>query len=57
MHFCCGCSCVFIVVSDAAGHGKECVTEVVRVESTDSPLSATAVVKALPGTDVCEIMF
>ena len=33
-------------------------TEMVRVESTDSPLSATAVVKAPPqGTGVCEITF
>ena len=49
---------VFIVVSYDAGHGKECVTEMVRVESTDSPLSAMAVVKAPPrGTGVCEITF
>ena len=39
----------------AAGHGKECVTEIVRVESTNSPLSAIA---APPqGTGVCENMF
>ena len=45
---------VFIVVSYAAGHGKECVTEMVRVESAYSPLSATAVVKAPPrGKGVC----
>ena len=31
---------VFIVVSYAAGHGKECVTERVRAQSADSPLSA-----------------
>ena len=37
-----------------AGHRKECVTEMVRVESTDSPLSAMAGVKAPPqGTGVC----
>ena len=42
------------IVSYAAGHGKECVTEIVRVKSTDSPLSATAVVKTPPqGTGVC----
>jgi len=28
------------IVSYAAGHGKECVMEMVRVESADSPLSA-----------------
>ena len=59
MHFCCGCSCVFIVVSDAARHGKECVTEVVRIEFADSPLSATVLVKAPPqgtGVHVCEII-
>jgi len=44
------------IVLCAAGHGKECVTEMVRVESTDSPLSAMAGVKAPPqGTGVCEI--
>ena len=49
---------VFLVVSYAAGHGKECVAEMVRVESTDSHLSATAVVKAPPrGTGECEITF
>ena len=51
---------VFLVVSYAAGHGKECVTEMVRVESTDSHLSAMAGAKApLQGTGVhvCEIMF
>ena len=48
----------FIVVLYTAGHGKECVTEVVRVESADSPLSAMAGVKAPPqGTSVCEITF
>ena len=50
------------IVLYAAGHGKECVTEIVRVESTDSPLSATAVVKTpLQGTGVCilacQVMF
>ena len=45
---------VYIVVSYAAGHRKECVTEMVRVKSTDSSLSATAVVKTPPqGTSVC----
>ena len=39
---------VSIVVSYAAGHGKECVTEIVRVKSIDSPLSAMAVVKTPP---------
>ena len=39
---------VYIVVSYAAGHRKECVTEMVRVKSTDSPLSAMAVVKTPP---------
>ena len=49
---------VYIVVSYAAGHRKECVTEMVRVKSTDSPLSAMAGVKApLQGTGVCEITF
>ena len=44
---------VFIVLY-AAGHRKECVTEMVRVESADSSLSATAVVKTPPqGTGVC----
>ena len=34
------------------------MTEMVRVESSDSPLSAMAVVEAPPqGTGVCEIMF
>ena len=34
------------------------MTEMVRVESADSPLSAMAEVKAPPqGTGVCEIMF
>ena len=52
------CMFVFIVVSYAAGRGKECVTEMVRVESADSPLSATAGVKDPPqGTGVCEITF
>ena len=53
--FCCGCSCAFVcIVSYAAGHIKECVTEMVRVKSTDSPLSATAGVKTPPqGTGVC----
>ena len=48
--------CIIIcIVSYAAGHGKERVTEVVRVESADSPLSATAMVKAPPrGTGICE---
>ena len=51
--FCCGCSYAYFY---AAGHRKECVTEMVRVESTDSPLSAMAGVKAPPqGTGVCEI--
>ena len=36
------------IVSYAARHGEECVKEVVRVESTDSSLSAMAVVKAPP---------
>ena len=36
---------VVCIVSYAAGHGKECVTEMVRVESTDSPLSATLIKK------------
>ena len=40
------CMFLFIVVSYAAGSGKECVTEMVRVES--APLSATAMVKAPP---------
>ena len=56
MHFFCyGCSCAYVcIVAYAAGHGKECVTEMVRVESTDSPLSATVVVKTPPqGTGVC----
>ena len=49
---------VYIVVSYAAGHGKECVTEMVRVESAYSPLSAMAGVKAPPqGTGVCKITF
>ena len=48
---------IVFVVSDAAGHGKECVMEVIRVESADSPLSAMAGAKGLPGTGVCEIMF
>ena len=47
---------VYIVVSYAAGHRKECVTEMVRVKSTDSPWSAMAGIKAPPrGTGVCEI--
>ena len=58
MHFAVVYMFVFIVVLYAAGRGKECVTEMVRVESADSPLSATAVVKAPPrGTGECEIMF
>ena len=52
------CVFVYIVVSYAGGHRKECVTEMVRVKSTDSPLSAMAMVKAPPqGTGVCEITF
>ena len=53
--FCCSCSCAYVcIVLYAAGHRKECVAEVVRVESADSPLSATAEVKAPPqGTGVC----
>ena len=43
---------VFISVSYAAGHRKECVTEMVRVESADSPLSAMAGVKLLPKAQV-----
>ena len=47
--FCCGCSCAYVcIVSYAAGHGKECVTEMVRVQSADSPLSAMARIKAPP---------
>ena len=42
------CMFVFIVVSYTAGHGKECVTEMVRVRSAYFPLSVTAVVKAPP---------
>ena len=34
---------VFIVVTCTAGHGKECVMDMVMVESADSPLSAMAV--------------
>ena len=46
------------IASYAAGHRKECVTEVVRVQSADSPLSAMAGVKTPPqGRGVCEIMF
>ena len=49
---------VFIVVSYAAGHGRECVVEVFRVKSADSPLSAMAVVKVPPqGKGECEITF
>ena len=49
---------VFIVVSYAAEHRKECVTEMVRVKSAYFPLSATAVVKAPPrGTGECEVTF
>ena len=52
------CFFVFIVVSYTAGHEKECVMEVVRVESADSPLSVMVVVEAHPqGTGVCEITF
>ena len=43
--FCCGCSCAYV---SYAGHGNECVTEMVRVESTESPLSAMAGVQLLP---------
>ena len=59
MHFCCDCSCAyFCIVLYAAGHGKECVTEMVRVEFADFPLSAMAGVKTPPqGTCVCEITF
>ena len=53
--FCCGCSCAYV---SYAGHGNECVTEMVRVESKDSPLSAMAGVKAPPqGIGVCEVTF
>ena len=49
--FCCGCSYAYVLYT--AGHGKECVTEIVRVESADSPLSAMAVVKTPPqGTGI-----
>ena len=56
---CCGCSCAYVcIILYAAGHGKECVTEMVSVESADSPLSAMAGVKAPPrGTGVCKTMF
>ena len=43
---------VYIVASYTEGHGKECVTEMVRVESADSPLSAMAGVKLLPKAQV-----
>ena len=36
---------VVCIVSYAAEHSKECVTEMVRVKSTDSPLSATLIKK------------
>ena len=57
--FCCGYSCAYVcIVSYAAGHGKECVTKMVRVESAGSPFSAMTGVKAPPqGTGVCEITF
>ena len=38
--FCCGCSCVYIVVLYTARHRKECVMEVVRVESAESPFDS-----------------
>ena len=39
---------VYIVASYTEGHGKECLMEMVRVESADSPLSAMAGAKLLP---------
>ena len=42
----------------AAGYRKECVTEMVRVESTDFPLSAIVEIKVPPrGIGICEITF
>ena len=56
--------CIFAVAAVvyvcmyAAGHGKECVTEMVRVKSADSPVSAMAGTKTpSQGTGVCEITF
>ena len=50
---------VYILVLYTARHRQEYVMEVVRVESAESPLTATAVVKAPPrgtGVHVCEII-
>ena len=54
MHvFCCGCSCAYVcIVSYAAGHRKECVTEMVRVQSADSPCQLWLGSKLLPKVQV-----
>ena len=53
-----GVAAVVYVCMYTAGHRRECVTEMVRVKSADSPLSAMAGVKApSQGTGVCEITF
>ena len=59
MHFFCAVAVVVhMFVLFRMQQVTECVTEMVSVESTDSPLSAMAGVKAPPrGTGVCKTMF